>query len=224
MNPPKQYKKYMKTPTELFWIPQEGKGAHWSFDWKYHAVGKSEFDADRAEQVIQETVASRSRHELPVPIFESASCEESREVTNRPFLTSLMIFSASLFSSGPISIAVNRIPWFQLFLGRPGDRYRPHSCKETIDTLPFCYLLWHCHPAVSTWHVNFWFLAFQSPSSKQIMVTITGEKMCIVLWTGDKIVNSLNRSKSANIDWRVKKLKSRTEMRSSSKLFGPNVW
>jgi len=50
----------MKTPTELFWIPQEGKGAHWSFDWKYHAVEKSEFDAGRAEQVIQETLASRS--------------------------------------------------------------------------------------------------------------------------------------------------------------------
>jgi hypothetical protein len=88
----------MKTPCELFWVPQEGKGIHWSFDRKYHVVAKSEFEADRAEQVIQETFSSPSRNELPVPIFESTSCEDSpaatnsdsfeeRPTSNRPFLS-----------------------------------------------------------------------------------------------------------------------------------------
>jgi hypothetical protein len=107
MNRPKQYKKYMKTLCELFWVPQEGKRIHWSFDRKYHVVVKSEFEVDRAEYLIQETFSSRSRNEVLVPIFESASCEESpaatnseafeeRPTSNWPFLSFLDGFWADL--------------------------------------------------------------------------------------------------------------------------------
>jgi hypothetical protein len=103
MNQPKQYKKHMKTLCELFWVPQEEKVIQWTFDRKYHAVAEREFEADRVEQVLQETFSSHSRNELTVPIFESTRREESpaaanssafkeKPASNQPFLSFFLSF------------------------------------------------------------------------------------------------------------------------------------
>jgi hypothetical protein len=102
-----------------------------------------QIQSGQSKQVIQETFSSHSRNELPVPIFESTRCEESPTATNSEAFeekpTSNRLFFLFLMVSGLISIAVSRIPAFQLFQVSSDDRHQPDICQETIETFPSCH-------------------------------------------------------------------------------------